>query len=196
MIKISIEIEDEVKEFDLPENWNEVSVEQFIKLFSFNRDDLTIIEITSKVISCFTGIDEDLLMLMDYDDFTKIAKQLDFTKDDEGLIEQSEFIVLDNEEYYLKTDFSKYTMGEIISIETILGEANGNIFRVIDKLLCIFLRKKKENGKLETFKGEFMSRVDLFKRAPISKVYNVFSFFLNGGILLDNNIKDYSENPS
>jgi len=196
MIKISIEIEDEVREFDLPENWTEVSVEQFIKLFSFNREELTIIEITSKVISCFTGIDEDLLMLMNYEDFTKIAKQLEFTKNDEGLIEQSEFIELDGEAYYLKTDFSKYTMGEIISIETILGEANGNIFKVIDKLLCVFLRKKKENGKLETFKGEFMSRVNLFKRTPISKVYNVFSFFLNGGILLDNNIKDYSENPS
>jgi hypothetical protein len=196
MIKVSIEIEDEVREFDLPENWNEVSVEQFIKLFSFDREELTIIEITSKVINCFTGIDEDLLMLMDYEDFTKIAKQLEFTKNDEGLVEQSEFIELNDEVYYIKTDFSKYTMGEIISIETILGEANGNIFRVMDKLLCVFLRKKKDNGKLETFKGEFMDRKELFKMAPISKVYNVFSFFLSGGILLDNNIKDYSVNPS
>ena len=77
-------------------------------------------------------------------------------------------------------------MGEVISLELIMKEADGNLFKMMDKLLCIFLRKKKNNGKLETFKPEMMSRAELFKKAPISKVYNVFSFFLIGGILLDN----------
>jgi len=196
MIKVNIEIDDEVKEFSLPENWNEVSVEQFIKLFSFNREELNVIELTTKVVNCFTGIDEDILMMMDVNDFKKIADQLSFTQSDEGMIEKSEYVELLGEKYYIRTDFNSFTMGEIISIETILSESQGNIFKVMDRLLCIFLRKKKDNGKLETFRGEFMERTSLFKTAPISKVYNVFSFFLGGGTLSDNNIKDYSENPS
>jgi hypothetical protein len=66
----------------------------------------------------------------------------------------------------------------------------------MDKLLCVFLRKKKENGKFETFTPEMMERVNVFNRAPISKVYNVFSFFLDGGVLSANNIQDFLENPS
>jgi hypothetical protein len=48
------------------------------------------------------------------------------------------------------------------------------------KLLCIFLRKKKENGKLESFKNSFMEREELFENVMISDVNNLFLFFLDG----------------
>ena len=65
----------------------------------------------------------------------------------------------------------------------------------MDKLLCIFLRKKKENGNLEAFKSEFMERRWGFRDIKISKVFNVFNFFLNGGSSLLNNMNPSLENP-
>lgn len=192
MINLKLEIDDEVREFNLPENWDEVTIGDFVKLFSFEREGLNSVELSVKIINVLTDIDENLIMMMDVKDFEKLAEVFAFTSKELKPI-NVESIELEGETYYLKNDFSKLTMGEVISIETILQSADGNLFKVMDKLLCIFLRKKKENGNLEAFKGEFMNRVNLFRKAPISKVYNIFSFFLTGGISLEDNMKDYSE---
>ena len=194
MINLKLEIDDEVREFNLPQNWDEVTIGDFVKLFSFNRDGLTTIELSVKVINILTGIDEELVMMMDVNDFQKLVEVFDFTTKELDAV-NVDSVEIGGETYYLKNDFSQLTMGEVISIETILKSADGNLFKVMDKLLCIFLRKKKENGKLESFKGSFMSRAEIFKDAPISKVYNVFSFFLTGGTILEDNTKDYLENP-
>jgi hypothetical protein len=194
MIELKLEIDDEIKEFTLPDNWDEVTIGDFIKLFSFEREGLNSVELSVKIINVLTDIDEDLIMMMNVSDFERLAEVFSFTAKDLKPTNVSS-IELEGETYYLKNDFSKLTMGEIISIETLLQSADGNLFKVMDKLLCIFLRKKKENGKLEAFKGEFMDRTELFRNAPITKVYNVFSFFLTGGTTLEDNTKDYLENP-
>jgi len=194
MIKINLEIDDEVKEYSLPESWDELTIGDFVKLFSFNRDGLTRVELYVKIINILTDIDEELVMMMNVEDFEKLMEVFKFTTKELEAI-NVESIELEGEVYYLKSDFSQLTMGEVISIETILQSADGNLFKVMDKLLCIFLRKKKENGNLEAFKGEFMNRVSIFQKAPITKVYNLFSFFLTGGTTLEDNTKDYLENP-
>lgn len=188
MVKVNLEIDDEVKVFNLPENWDEVTIGDFVKIFSFNREELTNIELSVKTINVLTDLDEEIIMMMNVEDFEKLVETLSFVSTDLTPV-NVDYIELEGEKYYLKTDFSQLTMGEVISIETILQSADGNLFRVMDKLLCIFLRKKKENGKLETFKGEFMYRTDLFSNAPITKVYNVFSFFLGGGTTLEDSMK-------
>lgn len=194
MVKVNLEIDDEVKEYSLPESWDDVTIEEFIKIFSFDRNDLTPIELSVKVINILTGIDEETILMIDVDNFNKINETIKFTGKDVVPV-NCEYVELNGEKYYLKSDFSQLTMGEVISIEILLQSADGNLFKVMDKLLCIFLRKKKENGKLETFKGEFMNRADLFKTTPISKVYNIFSFFLDGGTTSEDNTKDFLENP-
>jgi hypothetical protein len=193
MVKLNLEIDDEVREFNIPENWDEVTIEQFINLFSFERQGMTELNIATRTINVFTGIDEDLLLMMNYNDFQQIIGVLQFTnKDMEPQV--VDYVELNGEKYYLRKDFDKFTMGEIISIETILSSSENNILKVMDKLLCIFLRKKKENGKFEPFKGEMMDRVELFRTAPVSKIHHIFNFFLDGGTLSTSNMKDFLEN--
>lgn len=194
MVKVSIEIDDEVKDFDLPENWDEVSVDDFCRIWEFDKQDMTTIEFATRVVSSFTDIEEDLLMSMNYSDFQKLVEILDFTKTEFKPNKDIDYIDLGDERYYLKKDFSQLTMGEVISIETILDDANGNIYKVMDMLLCIFLRQKKENGNLETFKPDFMDRRWKFRHIPIAKVFNIFTFFLNGKNLLENNTNPSLEN--
>jgi hypothetical protein len=194
MVEINLEIEDEVKVFTLPESWDEITIDDFIKLFNIDRTGLSDVELAVKTIALLTNMDEEIIMTMDFKDFEKVANVLLFTtKDVEPT--NSDFILIEDEKYYIKNDFSKLTMGEVISIETLLQSADGNLFKVMDKLLCVFLRKKNEKGELETFKGHFMDRAEMFKKAPISRVYNVFSFFSTGGSILGNNTKDSSVVP-
>ena len=75
-----------------------------------------------------------------------------------------------------------------------LKQYENNIAPAMAKLLCIFLRKKKENGSLETFKNSFMEREILFEEVIISDVNDLFLFFLDGENLSQNNMKDYLEN--
>ena len=192
MKKVTIEIDDEVKEYELPSNWDEITLDDFIRLFSIDRTDLNPLEVSVKTIEVLVGINEEILLMMKSSDFELLATELSFTTRDVEPV-NVEFVTIGGEEYYIKKDFNQLTMGEIISIETILEGAENNIFKVMDKLLCIFLRKKKENGKLETFKGEFMERATLFRKTPVSQIYNIFNFFLVGGNLLEVNTKDFSE---
>ena len=192
MKKVTIEIDDEVKDYDLPSTWDDITLDEFIRLFSIDRSELNPLELSIKTIEVLVGINEEILLMMKSDDFETLATELSFTTEDVKAV-NVDFITIGGEDCYIKNNFNQLTMGEIISIETILDEADNNIFKVMDKLLCIFLRKKKENGKLETFKGEFMERATLFRKTPISQIYNVFNFFLTGGTLSDANTKDYSE---
>jgi hypothetical protein len=191
MVKVNLEINEEIKEFSIPQNWEEVNVEQFINLFSFEREGVSEFKILTKTINIFTGIDEDLLMMMNYNDFQQIVEVLSFTSKDLEP-EVVDYVEIDGETYFLKKDFDKYTMGEIISIETLLSSSESNILKVMDKLLCIFLRKKNENGKFEPFTGDMMDRVEIFRKAPVSKIHHIFTFFLDGGTLSTTNTKDYS----
>lgn len=187
MIKINLEIDDVVNEYTLPESWDEVSVDQFCRIWQFDKQDMTTIEFATRIISSFTEINEDTLMEMNYTDFQRLCEILQFTRQEFKGETNVDCVEFGDEIYYLKKDFSQLTMGEVISIDTIMSEANGNIYKVMDKLLCIFLRKKKENGNLETFKSEFMERRQGFKTIKISKVFNLFSFFLTGNNILQNN---------
>jgi len=192
MINVNLEVDDEVVNFNLPQSWDEITIEDFIKLFSLDRDNLNEVQLAVKALTSLTDINEDVFYMMEIKDFEKLAETLKFISTDLKPV-NVDYVEIGDEVYYLKKDFSKYTMGEVISIETILQSADNNLFKVMDKLLCIFLRKKKENGKLETFKNEFMDRSEIFKKAPVSKVYNVFSFFLSGEITSSHNIPQSSQ---
>ena len=188
MVTLNLTIDDEEKEFNIPESWDEVSVEQFCKLFSFNREELTPIELGVKTLNIFIGVEEETLMMMNYDDFINLINIVDFTNSDIDS-KYSDSVEIEGETYFIKDDFNQLTMGEVISIETLIEGTNGNIFAAMSKLLCIFLRKKKENGNLESFKGTFMDRESIFKSLPVSQVYGLFVFFLGGVTLSGSNMR-------
>ena len=79
MVDINLIIEEEEQKFKIPTDWSEVTVEQFTKLFAYNREGLSQLEIVVKTISIFSGIDEDILMLMEYNDFLKLAEVIEYT---------------------------------------------------------------------------------------------------------------------
>ena len=96
----------------------------------------------------------------------------------DGDIEQS--IIVDGEEFFLYTEFEKLNVGEQWSIDILTKEANGNLLNVYTKLLCMFLRKKKDNGKFESFEVEHLDRAPMFGKLSIVTVQRLMIFFLNG----------------
>jgi hypothetical protein len=179
MITINLEIDDQVQSYEFPTNWSEVSLDQFCKLYSIDKNIHTGMFYTFEVLHQITGIDREIIEQIDYEDFVGIVKELKFIY--EPIVEKkSESVIVDGEEYFLYTEFNKYTAGEIISIETILKSSDNDIVKVMPQLLCIFLRKKKESGKLEKYNTSFMSRIEKFKTIKIDEINHIFTFFLIG----------------
>lgn len=191
MITINIEIDEEIKSYDFPTSWEEVSVEQFVRIFTDKSVSENPLSATIKIVSAISGIDEDILMLMDIEDFKSLSKNLSFIED-QLEVKNIEYIELEGEKYYLYQDFNKLTTGEIITIETLMDSKNGNIYEVMGELLCVFLRKKTESGKFEKFKTDMLKRKDLFMKAKISEIHHIFNFFLTGRNLFNLNTKDYT----
>lgn len=190
MISVNIELEEETKSYEFPTSWDEVSVEQFMRVFKASDTKYEGILGSVKVLSAISGIDDEILMAMDINDFKLLADQLSFVNQ-EVPKKDVDYIEVDGDKYYLYSDFNKFTTGEIITIELLLEQGGGNIFPVITDLLCVFLRRKKEDGTFEKYNTNFMNRKELFKNVPISQVFHIFAFFLTINNSSNKNIVDY-----
>lgn len=193
MINLVIELDGEEQNFLIPTSWSEVTVKKAAKLADIERENRTDIEIIADVVSALADIDQEIIYMLTTDQFNEVVEHIKFTSEQVEGVDLKDSIFVGDEEYFLKKDFTKLTMGEIISIDTILKQHEHNIAPAMAKLLCIFLRKKKENGSLETFKNSFMERESIFENVIISDVNNLFLFFLDGKNSSPSNMKDYLE---
>ena len=193
MITINIELDEETKTYDFPTSWDEITVEQFMRIYKVSDNKYEGILGSVKMLSAISNIEEEVLMMMDINDFKSLSSKLDFISS-EIPKQEVEHIEVGGEKYYLYSEFSKFTTGEIITIELLLEQGSGNIFPIISDLLCVFLRKKKEDGTFEKFNTNFMTRKELFNNVPISQIFHIFSFFLPISHSSSKNIVDYLEN--
>lgn len=189
MIEVKIDTEDKQEIYNLPESWDEVTVKQFSKLYKTRNSSNNELMSVVKLIGAMTDIPEGLLLEMDINDFKTLSTKLKFINEEVNKTD-IDYIELEGDRYYLYQDFSKLTTGEVITIETIMESVQFDIYNVMGELLCLFLRKKDENGRYEKFSTEFFNRKEMFLEVPVSHIYHVFGFFLNGGSSSESNTKD------
>jgi len=182
MIGIELVLDDELYNLELPESWDEVTVEQFTRIMELQEtvNKMSQLDGSVKMTSALTKIPEDIIWMMTPEDFAKIVDSLKFLQQEiQAPLKDS--IVIDGEEFFVKNNFDELTMGEIITIEQIQDSTGGNIFKSMPKLLTLFLRKKNKNGELEKFNVKFMTeREDKFKKITITDVYTLFFSFTTG----------------
>jgi hypothetical protein len=189
MVELNLTIDDELHKLNIPSSWDDMNIkmyEDFVNVRSgydlekLNSSDALRLKFLIELLCKFVGEGEELIQMIYTDDLAKVLKPLDFVSVE---IEESDVdsIIVDNDEYFLKKDFSKLNLGEMTSLNVLAEKYDGNIEGAISEMLCIFLRKKKENGKLEAFRNEFMDRAEMFRdNVLIKDVHSLFVFFLNG----------------
>lgn len=174
MIELNINIEDKVYDTTIPSSWEDITVDEYMRMQNVSED-INKIEQMMEIISIFTKLDMDLIGDLPADDFNIITEKMDFLST-EMVSNKKESLIIDGYEYFVKNDFNKLTMTEMINIDLIIEKSGDNFNKVIDKLLCIFLRRKVD-GKLESFKSSFMERAEIFRKLKIVDVHNLFIFF-------------------
>lgn len=180
MEKIIITIDKKKKEYSIPTDWSEVTVKQYRDLNSLHiTDELTILQKRVLLVSVFIGLDKEFIYEhFSIQDLEFIESKLDFLGT-EMVMENVKYIDIEDERFYLFEDLNNLKTGEIITLETLIKDSNGNLLSVYNKLLCIFLRKGTEDGEMESFKLEHLKRAEMFDKLPIAKVNSLMVFFSN-----------------
>lgn len=178
-MNLELIIDGQKKEYKVPENWGEVSLEVFEQIASVSLDGGNDMLESIKLLCSVTGMSMEDAYLLPIDELPQILEVLKFANNpvDEKEVES---VIIEGEEYFLKKDFDKMTTGEVLSIDMISKKHEGKIEKGMSEMMCVFLRKKVD-GKLEPFKAEFMERAELFrKNVMVSDIYQMFLFFSNG----------------
>ena len=118
-MKVEIELNGSITEYKLKDSWEDVTTENFVKVANISQDEN--LNKTNKLvvlISELSGIDIDTLMNMSIDYIRQFEKSLALLN--EPMPEYKEdYLEIDGEKYYFKSDYSKLTFGEVVSIEKI-----------------------------------------------------------------------------
>lgn len=181
----SIEIAD--KQFDLPENWSEISFGKFIELSkiinkekSYSNGNMFVIDLLCSLMDCGRG---DLYKL-DSGEFNTLAQLTNYLADEPSkkLVDVVEFKVGDKEYKFHRRLNDKLNMSEMVTCETLLRQSD-----TIDQyaiILSILYRPTDENGniiELEDDMDPIMKRAELLKEfVTVDKLYGVLVFFSNG----------------
>lgn len=178
MIDLELNYKGSKKLFTYPESWEEVTVGKYTKLMMVD-DTLPNIQKRLQIVNIITDIPMEILLNMNSTVFSELEESINFVQEE---VSEStcEYIEIGKDKYYLYKDFQEFTMGEQISIDMLVQESGGNLLKVYNKLLCIFLRKKDRKGVIEDFDSSFLKRTEIFDEAPISKVNSLLLFFSSG----------------
>jgi hypothetical protein len=184
MEQIKIIIEGNEKNIDIPKNWEELTLDNYMLLSRINKMNFELeLQRDMEVIGAFLGLDYGDIELLDVETFNDIVDCLEFLKeqpkdlDSKGL---KDYVEIDGEKWWIKKDFEKLTMGEKISLDTIIQNGGGDYEQSLDKILTLFLKKKLDNGELESYRTEHMRRADIFKKVKFLDIRNIPIFFSDG----------------
>lgn len=162
---IKFKIED--KEYEMPENWSEVTIPQF-KDITYLEEDLPLYRGYKDIINILSPkITEEMMNQMDILDFQKIISLVEFTRiaPDKEL----RVIEIEGKEYGIIENLDKISVGEWADLETYISRGGDDIIGELENILSIIVRPlvSKDNGsyKIEKYDSYSMNeRVDLFKR--------------------------------
>lgn len=180
-------IEIENKNYEMPENWSEISVEKFeniIKLSGLLNEYKSNIQFALEMFSLLLDAPIEVIKKLDKGSFNILSEECKWVNE-EVKPKKVEKFEIDGELYVPINDFNKMTMGEAIDLELIMNESNNE--NLLGNILPILIRKSKavlnENGemvlKAESFNADdYKKNRELFrKKLMVGDVIYLKNFF-------------------
>lgn len=181
---ISVEING--NEYDLPEGWNEVSVERFEKIM---RHSLFLKEYKSQTLfalemfAILLGAPIEDIKKLNKESFEVLTEKCAWANEEIKGSNKEEFHIGDD--VYIKIkDFNSLSMGDAVSLEIMMAESKSE--EVLGNILPVLIRKAKpvvKNGETKLVPDEFDADNyaeirELFKKnIMVSDVIGLQSFF-------------------
>lgn len=172
-------MEDKKIKLLIPTSWEEVTLGEFIKLSNLDiKEFKNVIDYYINVLMVFGNENlEDIFEYLKKEDIVNISNQMNFMNTQIPKEDITE-VVINKIKYKFISNLNNITIGEYVSIETLIEKDNLNSIEAIPIILSVLLRPENEvfdsnlcESRMELFKNE-LSIVDVLKMSD---------FFLIGG---------------
>jgi hypothetical protein len=179
-----IELTIEDKTFNIAESWSEITFQQYIDIINIAKENINELEKAVKIIAFVSDKPEECeqhLLKIERTDFEELAKWFEWTsKTIENFKEEKDFVEIDGKKYKIKKDYNKLSLGEMISVETLIS--NNKNLEPFEIAFGVLLRETLEDGSEKEFnEDDFLHIIkELKSRVMLMDVYNHISFFLSG----------------
>ena len=166
------------KEILIPTKWSDVTLKEFIELSALDIDSFdSHIDYYVKMLGIF-GNDNisDILEFVKLSDITDIVNQMSFMNTPPEEVDKKE-VTIDGKVFRLIENMNEITVGEYVSIETLIEQGNLNSVSSIPAILSVILKPVNE-----VFNSSIVNeRMELFKnKLSIEDVLGMSVFFSTG----------------
>ena len=190
-MKVKIKKGKKSKEFNLIKSWNDVTLESWLKLMTFDTDINA--EDAAKTLQELSDIPKKLIKELSISD---VAVMLNWiaelqAKQDSKL---KRLIKINEVEYGFHPDLDSITLGEYADIETYIKIG---IEKKLPELMSVLYRpvkKKHKNGVyvIEAYDGDIRMRAEEMKKMSAEQVQSAMVFFYHLGKVLYETLQLYS----
>lgn len=166
------------KEILIPTSWNDVTLREFIELSSLDFDSYkSPVEYYIHVLRVFGN--DDVENIFDYIkavDLNSIIGQMSFMNEEPEKLDNKS-VEIDGEMYFLSDNLNELTVGEYVSIESLIEQKGQSSVDSVPTVLSVLLRPKNEVFD----SANCVKRAELFKDAlSIEQVLGMSVFFSSG----------------
>jgi hypothetical protein len=191
-VKIIIDYKEKV--IQVPEKWEDLKLKHWMKLNEIDKKKWPSDLIRDiNVIATILEIEPEEVEMLEIETYNTLMNTLSFLTTQPEDRPLKDFIEIKGEKWFIKKDFDKITLGERITIDTLLMEKT--LEEKFSELLTLFLKKKNEEGEFETWKTSHKSRATLFEEeVNFMDVKNIMIFFSDGINSSSENMKESSVN--
>jgi len=194
MIKLTLN----ENEYILADDWSDVNFGQYIDILNIQQDSFEDLEKSIKMLAALSDKPNELevdLYEMDIQEFKELSESMSWIntdfKEEANKAEAKDKFEIDGKQYVIKKTYNKLTLGEMVSVETLLKNPNFNHQEIA---LGVLLREVVDGKEKPFNEDDFMYVINTLKyKINLIGVYNYITFFLSGvGTSTTKNSKGFS----
>jgi hypothetical protein len=179
-MKVKIKKEGKVKQFKLISNWEEVTLEKWLKLVNFNEG--TKSKEAEETIAALSNIPKKLIKELALRDVAIIMSKIAELQEKQNS-SLKRIVKINGKEYGFHPNLDDITLGEYADIETFIK--NG-IEKHFPELMAVLYRPIKERGDngvyiIEAYDGNISIRAEEMKKMAAEQVQSALVFFYHLG---------------
>ena len=187
---IELIVDDKVSKYELPTEWNEVSISQYSKLMKvLDNEDASEIEVIVRTLEALIGIESRVLTKAPLKYLKGVYIELAILTSKEPANHLKKVIEIDGVEYGMIPDFNDLTLGEFVDLDNYLQDSWNNLVKIFAVLYRPIVERKGDKYIIEDYTlKDIKERREIFSdKLSIDTAFGAMVFFYDiGSKLIEN----------
>jgi hypothetical protein len=176
-MKIKVEKEGKKKTYNLIESWEDVTLEKWVKLITFEK--LSSTQEAMEVLAVLTDMPKKLIRELGIQDVANIMSRVtDLQREKKVRLKQ--IFELEGKQYGFHPNLEDLTLGEWADIETFMEQGlDNNMHNIMAVLFRPILEIENDAYIIEAYDGNIAVRAEKFKKMSAEQVKSALVFFFS-----------------